>query len=207
MKRRRNLLLVLLLISALAIGVGYAAISDILYIDGTITATEQQFEVVFTQYTPDTNAAAGDFVGTSTGVSSSITGTIEGNTTAKLNITGFSVVGDQATGTFTIQNRNDVTMYVTMEPVIKCGDVPTDLSSKTPNGTDDGCENFDLVYQWENTTPGQTEIELAPNATAEFTMTVSLDKIPAELGTDLSTLHHYFGVSILASAVDPTPTP
>lgn len=197
MKKRRNLLLVLLLISALAIGVGYAAISDVLVIDGTIAAVEQEFNLVYVSYAHDSASS------TDNRINSSVSGDIAGNRSASLTVTGLDYTDDKAVGTFTVQNNNEVTLYVKddAEQVIKCGDSPTELN------TNGGCTDFDLTVIWDPKVGGgdvHTD-GIEPGETATFKVTITLTDLPDGLGITESTFHHYFSVSIPATSTAPGP--
>ena len=50
MKKRRTIIISLLLVAALALGVGYAAVSGSLIIDGKVVASAQPFNVHFTAF-------------------------------------------------------------------------------------------------------------------------------------------------------------
>ena len=188
MKKRRTLVISLLLVAALCLGIGYAAISDVLVVDGTITINEQPFRLVYTEYTHG-NASSNH-------VTSEVMGNIAGTTVAKLNVSGFTMVEDKLVGTFTVKNENDVTLYVSEDPIVKCGNESTTLSV-------DGCDNFDCTVEWTNDAVHTTGI--APNATASFTVTIILDEIPSELSqNDVETFTHYFRIDIPATSVAPT---
>lgn len=96
MKNRKVLIGIVLLIVVLALGIGYAAITDSLTIAGTATATAnaENFKVVFT--------------GTTSGVSDGVTATAtNGATTATMDVTGLTTTGDTKTATFNIKNTSE----------------------------------------------------------------------------------------------------
>ena len=94
MKKRVGILGIL--IAILILGIGYAAISDIvLKVNGTgsITATDANFDVKFTG-TPTTS---GD---------GTISATIESDLQARLTVTGLTKKDDEATAVYTILNNS-----------------------------------------------------------------------------------------------------
>lgn len=95
MKNRKVLIGIVLLIVVLALGIGYAAITDSLKITGTATATAKQenFKVVFTGVTSEV----------SDGVTTTVT---NGATTATMDVTGLTTTGDTKTATFNIKNNS-----------------------------------------------------------------------------------------------------
>ena len=96
MKRRRGLIAVLIVCVAAVLGIGYAALSDTLIINGTSNATpsDANFVVVF-----DTEAQ-------NTVEHCTVTEVTE--TTAKMTVTGADLTktGDSATATLTIDNNS-----------------------------------------------------------------------------------------------------
>jgi len=94
MKKRRTLVISLLLVAALVLGIGYAALSRELVISSTanLAPDDSDFEIVFISATPsDPNIA-----------SASVTGT---HTTANYTITGLSKKDDAVSLTFEIENQ------------------------------------------------------------------------------------------------------
>ena len=192
MKKRRTLMISLLLVAALALGVGYAAISDVLVIDGTITVNEQPFQLVYVSYDHDENNS-------SDGVTSYIQGDIDGNTTAKLNISGFTHVGDKMIGTFTVKNNNDVTLYIDEDPIVACGSSATALSETV-------CGDFNCRIDWSANSFDVHTTGIAADAEATFTITLDLKRVPNDLiNGSHGTYSHYFRIDLPATSVAPTP--
>ena len=99
MKRRSTLIVALLLIATLALGVGYAALSRDLVIEGVAKNTPAALNVVFTD-----NEVTG---GTNQGIKdATILGT-PGDFTIGFTAANLSKVNDFVTVTFTIQNKNE----------------------------------------------------------------------------------------------------
>lgn len=100
MKNKKVLMVLLLLIVVLALGIGYALTNTTLLINGTASATaaQENFVVRFEKaqggtYTAPTNL-------------SNATATVTNDTTATINVTGLTKVGDKATATYTVENAS-----------------------------------------------------------------------------------------------------
>ena len=102
MKKRRTLIISLLLVAAMALGIGYAATTGKLNIEGVVSTQQQTFEVKFTAY---------DTVSASTGVTA-VPGTLP-DKTVSFTVNGLSKKDDTITGRFTITNDNEFPMYIT----------------------------------------------------------------------------------------------
>ena len=105
MKKRRSTIVAFLLVAALCLGIGYAALTDVLDIQGTaevnLTGVEDNFDehVYFSAYS------------TGEGYTASING--NNNDKASFTINGLEEVGDKITVTFTIKNDHDLPATVT----------------------------------------------------------------------------------------------
>ena len=93
MKKKRTFLVVALLVAALSLAVGYAAITKNLSVTGSASATtkDDNFKVRFTG-TPTTTDG------------SKVTATITNELAAKINVSGLTTTGDTVTATYTIEN-------------------------------------------------------------------------------------------------------
>ncbi len=114
MKKRRTLVISLLLVAAIALGVGYAATNGTLTISGEALASEQSFNVVFTsaKVTEKTEGAA---------VTAKLAGGTELTTTAttianrqivQLDVAHLCNADDFIEVEFTVENHNDFPMYL-----------------------------------------------------------------------------------------------
>ena len=113
MKKRRTLIISLLLIAALALGIGYAATSGNLTINGTVSTQRQEFAVYFTQAVlKDCTDGVVAKVETNTEVKTDETTDLGTLKSVQLDITGMKVVGDSVTVTFTVENHNAFPMYI-----------------------------------------------------------------------------------------------
>ena len=93
MKKKRTFLVVALLVAALSLAVGYAAITKNLAVTGSASATtnNDNFKVRFTG-TPETSDA------------NKVTASITSDLAATINVSGLTTTGDTATATYTIEN-------------------------------------------------------------------------------------------------------
>ena len=97
MKNKKTFVGIALLILVLVLGIGYAAISKNLTIDGsaTVTATNDNFKVAFTGETSVT--------GTDLATASATKGAIEGT----LSVTGLKKAGDEVTAKYEVDNQSN----------------------------------------------------------------------------------------------------
>jgi hypothetical protein len=125
MKKRRIVITSLLLLAALALGIGYAATTGHLTLNGVVSTQKQTFDVKFTSYT--TKDA-------SEGVTA-VPGTLP-DKAVSFTINGMSKETEYLTGTFTVTNNNEFPMYITGVSIVN--DQPT---------------IFDVSTSWDETTP------------------------------------------------------
>ena len=149
MKKRRTLIISFLFIAALVLSVGYAALSDVLDIQGTAEISAGIAEEAFNQdvYFSDVTHSAG--------MTASINA--DNNDKGSFTATGFSQVGDKVTATFTI--KNDSEHYA--------ADVTPQLLQNSNE------EYFGISSDW-NTTMQTIEA----GGTRTITVTVELIKLP-----------------------------
>ena len=153
MKRRRTLIISLLLVAALALGIGYAALTDVLDINGTAdvnqAAAEEAFDldVYFSAAVANEQGNAASVVASDNDMASFTASTLKGQ-------------DDEATFTFTITNDSDLDAVVT----------PTLAADGNTN-----TEYFSIVSDWQ----GQPK-NLAAGASETYTVTVKLLKTPTE---------------------------
>ncbi len=171
MKKRRTLIIALLLISALALGIGYATVSGDLFIHGKVTTAPQTFDVVITEYTMG-NANRAGIAGTTDALDGGVKSVV-------YNVTGMSYADDYLEGTFTVKNRNDITMYL-QNPVITYGD-------------EDGM--FKVEWKWVN--EAEVADGLEENEEAELKITVTMLKGASD------TLDKTFTIKVHATSDEP----
>ena len=153
MKRRRSLIISLLLVAAISLGVGYAALTDVLDINGSAdvnqTAAEEAFneDVYF-------KAAVANQAGNVASVDAN------DNDMASFTASTLKGANDTATFTFTITNDGDVDALVT----------PTLAADGNSNA-----EYFEVSSDWA----GQAKT-IAAGQSLTYTVTVKLIKTPTE---------------------------
>lgn len=99
MKKRRTFIISLLLVAALALGIGYAALSDVLDIQGTAEISAGIAEEAFNQDVYFSAVVPGK------GITASINQ--DNNDKATFTATGFTQVGDIVSVTYTIKNDSE----------------------------------------------------------------------------------------------------
>ena len=137
MKKRRTLIISMLLIAALCLGIGYAAVAatDELTIGGTISAdktlmnNEFDEDVYFSAVDTDTS----NLKTSSATVSATITpdgAPNNGGDVGVFTVTGLAEVGESVTATYTIQNDYNEAVWVTIETDTVTNDVLKVTSEK-----------------------------------------------------------------------------
>lgn len=151
MKNRKTVVVAFLLVAVMLLGVGYAALTDILTINGSAkveqTAAEDAFneDIYF-------SAAVANQDGNEASVNP------DNNDEASFAANTLKGQGDEATFTFTIKNAGDVDATVT--PV---------LTSK------DQVDYFTVTHDWEDAAK-----DLKAGEAITYTITVALSKTPTE---------------------------
>lgn len=153
MKKRRTLIIPLLLVAALALGIGYAALTDVLDINGTADVNQAAAEEAFDLDVYFSNAKANEDGNVASVVASD-------NDMASFTASTLKGQGDKATFTFTITNDSDLDAVVT----------PTLAADGNSN-----TEYFSIVSDWN----GQPK-NLAAGASETYTVTVELLQTPTE---------------------------
>lgn len=170
--KKRTLVISVLLVAALALGIGYAALSDTLTINGTIKSDGGAMSDTFDGLVYFTNASVTNEPAAH--VTATVTAAYGGDE-ASYTIEGMKVVGDKVEMEFNIHNAYSETVWVTI----------ADHEENT---------NECLIITNNYTGP----IEIATGATVAFTISVELDSLTSET-IDLS--HNIsFNVSDVAPA-------
>ena len=189
MKKRRFAIVAFLMAAVMTIGIGYAAATTYLNIGGTGTVTQENGQnafsenVIFSNVTSYTDDPSDD-------KDISYTASIEDNKkSAIFGSSNFKHVGDHFEITYTIENKNTTTAYVSFD---------TSVTANTLPGT------FDFTYTFDNAT-GDGEVAtdaktgaIAANGKIDVIVTVAL-KVNVTVKTDAS-----FSVRIVATDVAPT---
>ena len=145
MKNKKTIIALTILLAVLALGIGYATITNItLNITGSAAATASgdNFKVKF------------DSTVTPTGTNA--TGTITGDRTAEITVSGLTTRGNAATATYTVKNEST--------------DLGATLSANVTGNTNPTF--FDVDCSFGTTT-------LTPGGSTTVTVTVTLLKTPA----------------------------
>lgn len=148
--KRRNLVIVFLLVAALTLGIGYAAATDVLDINGNADVNPDQAfneDIYF-------SAAVANDAGNVAYVSD------DDKDVASFSVNSLSGKGDSATFTFTIKNDGD--LNVTVTPTLAA-----DGNSQP--------DYFDISSDWA----GQAK-DLAAGGEITYTVTVALKATPPE---------------------------
>ena len=151
--KRRNLVLTFMLVAALTLGIGYAALSDALDINGTVTVNQTAAEAEF-----DLDVYFSDAVAGSTTDLASVLDT--DHDMANFTVNSLATAGNTATFTFTIKNDSDLDAYVT----------PTFAADGNTNA-----EYFDIVSDWN----GQPKT-ITAGGEMDYTLTITLKKTPTD---------------------------
>ena len=184
MKKRRTLVISLLLIAAIALGVGYAAISGALIIDGKVVAKAQPFNVHFVAFAAgESSAELSNVPAISCDTALSTDSPAK---TVMLNIRDMASVGDSVEATLTVKNENDTTMYVSVETILY------GATAGAVTGTDP--DKFTVTTTWGNTVKA-----IEPNATEDITLTVTMNSSCTDA------YEGYFRVTLNGNSVNPTP--
>ena len=165
MKNRRSVIIAFLLCASILVGVGYATVTDVLDITGSVDVTKEGAQEAFNH---DVYFAESVTVGPTVVNGTSKDGAASGNTSSrnadnpdKVSFTVNSLQGkdDTATFTYTIVNAGDVDATVTPS-----------ISSNTNE------EYFDISSSWN----GQAQ-SLAAGTQIDYTITVTLKKTPEDV--------------------------
>ncbi len=152
MKKRRTLIISLLLVAALCLGIGYAAVSETLLWNGTIENDAVEFVVKFESTSESAVSGADDDADVAKILELSNPGEPGGRTVAP-SIDGLTVVGDSVTFNYVVKNYSNV--------IVELHELTTDFNN----------EYFKLtVGDWDKTV-------LNVNETANVSVTVELVKV------------------------------
>ena len=154
MKNRRNVVVAFLLIAVMLLGVGYAALTDVLDITGSADVNQSAAEEAFNEDVYFTAAVANQ---------TGNTASVNADNKDKASFTANTLKGkdDVVTFTFTIVNEGDVAAEVT----------PT-LNAATGNTKP---EYFEITSDWDGATK-----TLEAGGSLTYTVTVKLLKTPTE---------------------------
>ena len=154
MKNRRNIVVAFLVIAVMLLGVGYAALTDVLDITGSADVNQSAAEEAFNEDVHFSAAVANE-----SGNTASVNG--DNNDKASFTANTLKGAGDYVTFTFTIVNDGDVDAMVT----------PT-LNATAGNTKP---EYFSITSDWNG--EGKT---LVAGGSLTYTVTVTLNNTPTE---------------------------
>lgn len=149
MRNRRMVLAIFLLVAVFCIGSGFAAVTDILNIQGAADVLEGDASKAFDQHVFFSAAVAHV-----TGDSASI----PDDNNDKATFTAKTLTGMGSTSTFTFTIKNDGDLIANITPVLK---------------QIDNDEYFSVSSDWNG-----VEHSIAPNESETYTLTITMDKTP-----------------------------
>lgn len=172
MKNRKTVVVAFLLTAVMLLGVGYAALTDVLDINGTADVSKDKAEAEFNNDVYFTKAEPVDKD------SGDIASIVNGDPDmANFTVSSLSSVGDTAQFKFTIINEGNVGLDAIVTPTLA-----SDGNSNP--------EFFKITSDWQ----GQPK-ELKAGETVEYTVTVELIKTPQE------SIHGAFHIELTATSV------
>lgn len=155
MKQRKTVIVAFLLAAVLLLGVGYAALTDVLDITGSADVNQSAAEEAFNEDIHFSEAKAND-AGNTASVNT------DNNDKASFTANNLKGKGDKATFTFTIVNNGDLDATVTPS-----------ISSNT------NAKYFKIYSDW--TVDGQPQAKtLAAGGSLTYTVTMELIETPTE---------------------------
>ena len=154
MKNRRNVVVAFMLVAVMLLGVGYAALTDTLDINGTVDVNQSAAEEAFNEDIFFSAAVANE-AGNTASVNA------DNNDKASFTINTFKGKDDVATFTFTIKNNGDVDANVTPK-------LNASLGNTNP-------EYFSIESDWDGATK-----TLEAGGELTYTLTVTMLKTHTE---------------------------
>lgn len=178
MKKNRTLIISLLLIAALALGIGYAALTDDLFIAGSAKIKTENAENSFAADVYFTKAVMSAEKGTaSIGVDENNEASDKVTITVNEDVLGGK--GDSVLCTLEISNVGDLDASVSIDSIVTSND-----------------EFFTVTTSWGS----NTTRTIAAGATLDLVVTIAVDKTPT---TNVSTT---FEIGLTATAVEEAAT-
>ncbi len=166
MKKRRIAIVSFLILAVLVMGVGFAALTDNLFIKGEATLATTSAQSNFDQDVYFVNAAVATTTGTNTGEDTAVIGATD-NDSATFYVKTLGNKDEYVTFTFTIKNDSEEF------------DALITLDANNPTTTDS--TNFTITYSTTNDgIASDSEITCAAGDTVDVYVTVVLNNTPAE---------------------------
>lgn len=161
MKKRRTLIISLLLVAALALGIGYAALSTELTVTGSVTNQPHPINVVYTGENTGLIAVDGD--NDDAYAASNVICTADAKS-ATFNVAKLSHNGDFVVAKFEVINKNEYKVQM-----------------ETPTVSYTGDSFYAVTTYWVDGTGAETTApKLGKNETATFYVKVMMNKTTAE---------------------------
>lgn len=176
MKNRKIVVVAFLLAAVLLLGVGYAALTDDLFITGTAQIKQENADVAFGEDIFFSKAVMSSDKGTPT-IGADQNGDADDKITITVAENALSGQGSSVLCAIEIKNAGDLDAWVTLDPNI---DVQTDAY-------------FAVSTSWANNT-----VKIPAGGTADITVTITCIKTPQ---TTVSTT---FDLTFSVSDIDPT---
>ncbi|MBR2849805.1 MAG: hypothetical protein IKB84_02070 [Clostridia bacterium] len=187
MKNRRNIVIAFMLCAVMLLGVGYAAVSDALDINGTAEINAGNVQSAFDANVYFSGAVANNHTTGNNPDKAWISA--EDNDVADFGSYNLSKVGDFSTFTFTIKNASD--LKVSVMPVL--------TYSGSTEAQALSAEYFDVYSDWKVGDTVQPR-EIAAGGEITYTVTVKLKKTPALAAGGL--LSSSFNIKLTATTVE-----
>ena len=171
MRNKRTILIAFLLISTLALGIGYANLTDYLEVSGTADITKDAAENTFNEDVYFKTAVANE-VGNTASVNA------DNKDKASFTVNTLTDAAHKATFTFTIYNDSEQTV----------ASVTPTVSTNNTTGTSTYVDSlFTVTTDWDSAKT------INPKQEVTITVTVSLDELPSE------TIHGDFTITLTAT--------
>lgn len=179
MKNRKTVVVAFLLVAAMLLGVGYAALTDTLTIIGNAHIDVDTANKTFDEKIYFSNSAASSSTGT--GTKADVASHSDDDATYTAN--KLAVVGEKSVFTFTIKNDSNVDAIITVNTTKLSGD---------GNPSNSNADKFTVEYSYPD------GMEIAKNGgTIDVIVTVTVRE-PVTAATSAT-----FGIELTATTVDP----
>lgn len=178
MKKRRTLIISLLLVAALTLGIGYAALADDLYVTGSAGINSEHAENAFGEDIYFTKALISDNKGTAT-IGADTNGEAADQVTIEVKEGALAGAGDNVVCAIEITNAGDLDATVTLDAI-----------------TVKNNEFFKVTTSWKDDT--QT---LKAGESLDIVVTITVVKTPT---VNVATT---FGLNFTATSVEPAQNP
>lgn len=171
MTKRRSIIALFLAVAILALGVGYAAISDTLTIGGTLSTPSFDAKVHFVKEGSGAPVVTVDDHG---GATMTTSGTGATTATVSLDMDTIEIVVGTGFDYSTASDKDTITVTFS---IVNENDYAVTLGALTPNHGDLNTNVFDVVAAYDTYTAGQ---QVAAGATVTGTVTITLKSAPTD---------------------------